>query len=132
MSDLFYEKRVKTKKPHRCAYCGDEIAAGTENVLYEWGIFDGYGFTRYTCDACEPYIKRFWRYHDYECGIDLVEAFGYFMEQVADEPYRARIAYDRDGNVAHVNCGNCWHPFPLELLKMPKYCPNCQCKVKGV
>ena len=128
MGELFNEKRVRTRKPHRCAYCGDEIPAGTEGVLYEWGFYDGASFSRHTCDACEPTVSRFWDW----CGetTDLEESWRYFMEMVADEPYKVRITKDRSGRLAYASCGNCWHSFLPDSSRIPKYCPNCQCETK--
>ena len=63
MSDFFnQDKHVKTRKEHRCEYCGKMIPKGTPGVLYESGSFDGYMFARYACSECQPYINDFWDY----------------------------------------------------------------------
>lgn len=130
MSNLFNSKHVKTRKAHRCDYCQDDIEAGTENVLYEWGIFDGSPFSRYTCHECEPYVDRFWRTYDkYEEGLadyEVHELWQEFMEVVAGEPYRPVVEYNSDGSARYSKCGYCGHMWwRVAAHNLPDECPAC-------
>lgn len=85
MSNLFNERQVNaTRKPHRCAYCGNEIPTGSP-ALNEYGIYDSRSFSRYACEVCQPYLGEFSRYLDGDECDDLEEAFAYFMEERNDE-----------------------------------------------
>lgn len=66
MGFVYSSNNVKsTRKPHICAYCGGEMPPGSR-ALNEHGIFDGRAFSRYCCQACEPFIGDFWDYADGE------------------------------------------------------------------
>lgn len=58
MSDFGEWKRVKTRKPHKCAGCFDEIATGT-NVQHWSGEFDGHFSNLYLCDPCNAILSEF-------------------------------------------------------------------------
>ncbi len=69
MSTFHNERRVKTRKPHRCEWCGKPIEVG-ETATYSCGKFDGYFYDRYAHPGCEKLIYRLGMIEcDYE-GID--------------------------------------------------------------
>lgn len=76
MGIVYSSSHVKaTRKPHLCAYCNNEIAAGGP-ALYEHGVFDGRPFSRHCCPDCEPFIADFWDYSDgeaYDLPVDFWE-----------------------------------------------------------
>ncbi|MFA4834943.1 MAG: hypothetical protein WC749_02560 [Dehalococcoidia bacterium] len=55
--DLFKEKTVKCRKPHKCCLCGIEIKAG-EPARYFSGIWEGVWTDGYECDYCQDLIKK--------------------------------------------------------------------------
>lgn len=55
MPDILTDKRVKTRKPHRCWGCDRTIPAGSKMSLVEQ--VDGDGFMRtYCCATCDTYV----------------------------------------------------------------------------
>lgn len=104
MSDLYNERQVKaTRKPHRCAYCGKEIQTGS-SALYEWGIADGFPFSRYACSTCIPLLDDFWRYT--VCDIeDIREAFDGYLEVYEEEKSKTKV------------CTKCGKQLPLHSFE---------------
>ena len=100
MSDLFNKRQVKaTRKPHRCEYCGKEIQTGS-SALHEWGIYDGFPFSRYACSTCIPLLYDFWFYNEYEVE-NIREAFDSFLEVYEDEKSKTKV------------CSKCGKQLPL-------------------
>lgn len=83
MSGVHNEKRVCTRKEHRCAYCRSVIPKGA-TVRYESGIYDHVPYARYACGECEPNVDAFWKWTHYECEHQLDESFAFFLELRGD------------------------------------------------
>jgi hypothetical protein len=81
--DVYEVRRVRCRKPHRCAYCGEPIAAG-EEALLEHGIYEGDPFSRYACQDCEPFLEGFWDWCDCE-SADIPSDFSCYREVVRME-----------------------------------------------
>jgi len=133
MGDLFNSKRVKTRKPHHCEYCREEIPAGTSDILYEWGIYDNSAFQRWTCSKCEPYVSRFWLTYDPLdegiCDYDIPDLWIEFMDAVKGEPYEPKSVFSRDGHLVFRKCGCCG----AILDKSDKrHCKRCGAEIKVV
>ncbi len=79
MSDIHRQMHLRTRKEHRCAYCGSTIAKGSV-VLCEHGVYDHQPYRRYACGKCEPHVDAFWKWCRYECEDPLDESFAYFLE----------------------------------------------------
>jgi hypothetical protein len=48
----------KTRKPHRCEFCGRIIPAGTLNILNWAGLYDGDFQNSYACHWCEEHQSQ--------------------------------------------------------------------------
>ena len=58
MSTLISEKRVKTRKPHRCFGCAKEYPKGS--WMCRFSVADcGTVWASYKCEVCEEYEVRF-------------------------------------------------------------------------
>ena len=55
--DLFRDKTVKCRKPHKCCLCGIEIKAG-ENARYFSGLFEGVWTDGYECEYCKKFVSE--------------------------------------------------------------------------
>lgn len=64
--DILVDKKVKTRKPHRCFGCNEIIPAKTEDVQFTTIANDGSVYTNYTCTRCEEWINKNRDY--FECG----------------------------------------------------------------
>jgi hypothetical protein len=64
--DCITSKTVKTRKPHRCWWCGEAIEVGS-SVGLETGIDDGQWFRSYWHPECSAAFQR-----DKECNGDGV------------------------------------------------------------
>ena len=53
------EKHIKkTRKPHKCVFCGRTIPAGSPNI-YNWaGLYEGDFQNSYACNWCEDHESR--------------------------------------------------------------------------
>ena len=60
MSWAFCEtEHVKTRKDHRCIFCGRVIPKGSTNIYHWHGMYDGDFQNSYACNWCEDNQKRF-------------------------------------------------------------------------
>lgn len=92
--DCYQVKRItKTRKPHRCEYCGETIPKSS-SAHSESGIFEGEAFRRYCCDRCWPFIYEFWDYVDGECAAPISEYFAEFLMYENPEAYREIFGED--------------------------------------
>lgn len=55
--DFYCEEHVKTRKPHRCEFCGRIIPSRTPNILHWKGMWDGEFQNSYACNWCEDNQK---------------------------------------------------------------------------
>lgn len=53
--DIHEEKRVKTRKPHKCEGCHRSIKVGTY-ARFCSGLFDHEWYNYYVCEICDRYI----------------------------------------------------------------------------
>lgn len=82
--DAYEAKWVRCRRPHRCSYCGEPIAAG-EEALLEHGIDEEGPFSRHACWECKPFIKGFWEdWCDGESG-DVQGEFACYREVIRME-----------------------------------------------
>jgi hypothetical protein len=81
--DVYEARRVRCRKPHRCAYCDEPIEAG-EEALMEHGIGEEGPFSRYACQDCEPLLDGFWDWCDCE-SADILSDFSCYREVVRME-----------------------------------------------
>lgn len=51
MSDFHNRKIVKTRKPHKCEGCFEEVPVGTE-ITNCTGVYEGDFYNYYMCDPC--------------------------------------------------------------------------------
>lgn len=80
---------AKTRKEHRCEFCGEIIPVGSPAHMESGKIdnWDGF-FRRYCCDRCWPLTDEFWEYVDGECGDPISESFACFLMSENPEMYR--------------------------------------------
>ena len=81
--DVYEARRVRCRRPHRCYYCEEPIAAG-EEALLEHGIDEEGPFSRYACQDCEPFLEGFWDWCDCE-SADIPSDFSCYREVVRME-----------------------------------------------
>lgn len=81
MSMEFYSGHhiKRTRKPHACEFCWDEIPKGS-GAFYESGKYDGDLFQRYTCPTCMPFTSGFWDY----CDGESSDTHNDFAEYIRD------------------------------------------------
>jgi hypothetical protein len=75
--DCITSKTVKTRKPHRCWWCGEAIEVGS-SVGLETGIDDGQWFRSYWHPECSAAFQR-----DKECNGPDGVGFGEHVRGVA-------------------------------------------------
>lgn len=75
--DVYEARRVRCRRPHRCYYCEEPIAAG-EEALLEHGIDEEGPFSRHACRECEPFLEGFWDWCGCESG-DVQGEFALYM-----------------------------------------------------
>lgn len=67
------DKKVKTRKEHKCFGCGKKFPAG-RLLNYSTGIFEGSFYSNYLCNACDKEAHSSRDYFEYGfCGGDLRE-----------------------------------------------------------
>ena len=62
MADLYSEKKVKTRKEHRCDLCGRKIPKGFTAVYKKGKKFMGDFFSVYHCNTCAELGKYFYEF----------------------------------------------------------------------
>ena len=63
-SDFYHERKVKTRKAHKCEGCCDKFPPGTE-MAYVTGVFEGEFFYAYLCVECRDYMQANpWEFED--------------------------------------------------------------------
>lgn len=93
--DVYEARRVRCRRPHRCSYCGEPIAAG-EEALLEHGIYERDPFSRHACLECEPLLEGFWDWCDCE-SADIPSDFSCYMSIVRTEGAEVRRDGESDG-----------------------------------
>jgi hypothetical protein len=87
----------KTRKPHRCVFCGRLIPAETSNI-YNWnGVFNGDFQNSYACNWCEDHQNRLVDDYDNEImdfGDCLIEDI--FQSEL--EPLNKRVYFINEGD----------------------------------
>jgi hypothetical protein len=74
----------KTRKPHRCIFCGRTIPEGTENV-YNWsGLFEGNFQNSYSCHWCEEHQSRL--IDDYDS--EILDFWDCLREDIFQDKFR--------------------------------------------
>ena len=137
MSKLIGSRRVKTRKPHYCMYCGKEIPRGETDILYEYGLLDGVSFKRWTCHECEPFVDRFWAAYDrMDEGLldwQVRELWKDFRREIDGEPFEPVIECDQNGRPLRATCGNCGHILAWReySMRLPTFCHECGALVEG-
>lgn len=105
----------KTRKPHRCAFCGRIIPVGTPNILHWKGKFDGDFQSSYACHWCEDnqnHLVDDWdneildfgdclREDIFQNEIDIIGESVYFE---SDGDYFVFKTYEGDKEVLRVKC----------------------------
>jgi len=81
--DVYEARRVRCRRPHRCYYREEPIAAG-EEALLEHGIDEEGPFSRHACRECEPFLEGFWDWCGCESG-DVQGEFALYMNIVRTE-----------------------------------------------
>jgi DNA-directed RNA polymerase subunit RPC12/RpoP len=51
------QKKVQTRKPHKCFACGREFPKGT-TMVSSTNVFDNRIYTLYTCETCDTLISK--------------------------------------------------------------------------
>lgn len=74
---ILHDKRVTTRKPHKCFGCRDMMPAGTV-AWYTAGRWSGEFFAHYLCETCNDWIMenldRFEEFGEGDVKIDREEA----------------------------------------------------------
>ena len=82
MADLYSEKKVKTRKEHRCDLCGRKIPKGFTAVYKKGKKFMGDFFSVYHCNTCAELGKYFYEFvtdwEGYYSSEDLADSMQYF------------------------------------------------------
>lgn len=77
MIKLLEDKKVKTRKPHKCHGCREDFKAGS-SMYFQKCLTDDHGFyTVYTCESCDS-IKK---YYDDWMQEGYPEGFSHEMKQ---------------------------------------------------
>ena len=88
MSDCHCIDEVRrTRKEHRCAYCGKAIATGS-HAYVEHGVFENAPYRRYCCDRCQPLTDGFWDYVGGECESPISECFEFYLQDTDEKEER--------------------------------------------
>jgi rubrerythrin len=121
MSDFISSKHIKkTRKEHKCAYCGRKIDIG-ESCANWVGKFDGYFECLYGCQTCHELRDYF--SDDGYCDPDYVQSF------IDDKIYKwkcpicdeERDDFDLDtkNNVVEITCcGSLNHKHIYDLFSL--------------
>jgi len=127
MGDFGNYKYVKTKKEHRCVYCGRKIPAGLEVRNYK-GRFEDFWQNWYTCGFCEMVVEpEFNEYGEAISGDEFNEWLNNFgLIDVCPNghaaQYRHRHEWDWiDDTTIEVECYKCetkWTiGIPFEIIE---------------
>lgn len=116
----------KTRKVHRCEFCGGKIDIG-ESCEYSCGISDGYDFTSmYLCDMCDTIY--------YELSLDWTEGIDEWNEFMCDAIYDVKCPSciddaecsskdlewdtDRKAKTISFECNECGHKWTADLFNI--------------
>lgn len=88
--DCYQVTRIaKTRKPHRCEFCGETIPVGSSAHIESGKGEGGDGFWRtYCCERCWPLTDEFWDFVDGACAMSLSGYFADFLAWKHPEIYR--------------------------------------------
>lgn len=124
--DVFSDKTVKCRKPHKCCLCGIEIKAG-ETARYFSGKWEGEWSDGYECEYCREFIKKL-------ISEDLLDRH----EFGEDEYHEAATEY-LCGTCEH-ECDMTWEPEEVwdkyikerlndnERCRLGAYVERCRCE----
>ena len=113
MSDFGSYKHVKTRKPHKCIYCGRVIPVGLKARIFK-GMWEGNWQNWYACGFCEKNVEP--EYAETSEGINGDEFSEWFWDS---EHFHCNKCENKHGR----HCNN-WDWIDLTHIKVS--CGDCE------
>jgi len=119
----------KTRKPHKCEFCGRTIPAGATNVNHWWGKYDGDFQSSYSCHWCNKNKANL-----VEDG-EILDFWDCLRENIFYDEFRkyrecdCRDENDMSGNIEDYligddlifkceDCGKIWHTEHMPICEV--------------